>query len=142
MTIHFQRIPQGGSYPPAEPDWWKARFYLGGQKYVAVFPPPDVADVMAVRAVGDELQAKANELGVAVQLLVRPNDLWNEITPQPVERYAFVITTEAGAELVTRGGRLVVAKDPGVLAPPCVAVKFSGDPAWTVPVADEPAGQP
>jgi hypothetical protein len=57
-----------------------------------------------------------------------------------VTQYAFVVRWRDGREpeLATRNGRLVVSTDKTVLCPPYDPVVFSGNPAWTVPVADEP----
>lgn len=135
MTIHFRRIAKGTPYP-AEPGGWKARYYRDGQKFVATFPRP--VDEPEIRAALAELQVKANELGVAVQYLVC--DHWLNVEPQAAARYAFVVRWPDGREpeLATRNGRLIVSPDKTVLCPPYEPVVFSGDPAWTVPVVDEP----
>jgi hypothetical protein len=61
-----------------------------------------------------------------------------------VTRYAFVVRWPDGREpeLATRDGRLVVSTDKTVLCPPYEAVVFSGDPAGTVGVTDDPPSDP
>jgi hypothetical protein len=134
VTIHFQRVPEGGSLPPAEPGWWKARYFLDGQKYGATFPCPD-----DIGALADELQVKANELGVDVQLLTAADDRWMVLPPVLVTRYAFVVRWPDGREpeLASRNGRLVVSTDKTELCPPYEPVVFTGDPRWTVGVTDQ-----
>lgn len=155
MTVHFQRIPQGGAYPGMDAKAWRsgelagmvrARYYLAGQKYVAVFLPSDVGPEA-------DLRPTVEQIGVAVQYMPigraplvdseafsSPPVEWRMVVPEPATRYAFVVRWPDGREpeLATRNGRLVVSTDKTVLCPPYDPVVYSGDPAWTVPVADEP----
>lgn len=72
------------------------------------------------------------------QVAARPKGF--VLNPEAMTRYAFVVRWADGREpeLATRHGQLVASTDKTVLCPPYEAVVFSGDPAWAVPVADEP----
>jgi hypothetical protein len=155
VTVHFQRIPRGGAYPGMDAKSWRsgelagmvrARYYLAGQKFVAVFRPSDAGPEA-------DLRPTVEQIGVAVQYMPighaplvdseafsSPPVEWRVVVPEQPTRYAFVVRWTDGREpeLATRNGRLVVETDKTVLCPPYEPVVFSGDPTWTVRVVDEP----
>jgi hypothetical protein len=95
--------------------------------------------VRAIEEVAAEPSPVPSEAIAAAFQEALDNGLLDEMRARP-NRYAFVIRWPDGREpeLATRNGRLVVSVDRATLCPPYDPVVFSGDPAWTVPVTDEP----